>query len=821
MKFRYFLIVALAFFGAGAYIFHGTTAFGQNSTVNVLNPFKVVAGYILPRDVANGLQINSLASCDTIDTDANGKFVCGTDLSGGSGTLAGGVTSALTYWTGTTTVSATTSPTVGYITATTTTASRFPFASSTAISATTFFGALSGNALTATALGANGANCAAGQSPLGVDASGAVESCFDVWTESENTSAGYTTLAAANSYIHSSTTIPKTYTANTFTGLQTIGNASTTHLSVSGSSYLGTVRSGTWNGTAIGDTYLTKSGDWTGTIDGNNFAGGAIGAGELIYGGSAGSFSELTLGASSTILTNNGTSPTWIAGSSLCVAITGSADLCDGSDASGTGGTGLATSTAIADTYVIYGTSAGTVGAEAAFNYDDATNNLTVGYLSASYVRAIDGAIDTPSIYFSSDSDTGLYLNGANGLGLTAGAAGVTWNGSAFYPNTDSARNLGISATNKWNNLYVNYASTTALSATTLYGALTGNASTATALAANGSNCAAGQSPLGVDASGAVESCFDVWTEAENTSAAYLNTTGVNNYIHSSTTIPKTYTANTFTALQTIGNASTTHLSVSGSSYLGTVRSGTWNGTSLADAYVDDNITASNYLSLAAWFGTTSAPHLTTLAGVTSIGTDAATTTAQGNWAADAFGIAGKWFADATRFIVQVAAQFTAGLTVLDFLDIPSSTNPTVDAEGEIAINTTAASSSLRYFDGTAERVLSPIVERSFSFASTTLDYMGDFGAAGTTTILLMNSDRPITLTDIYCKTNTGTTSIQFSDGTNKTDELRCGPNGTEDDGTLANSTWTRREDFKIEVGSSVGTPGNITVTAGIRTDAD
>ncbi len=38
-------------------------------------------------------------------------------------------------------------------------------------------------------------------------------------------------------------------------------------------------------------------------------------------------------------------------------------------------------------------------------------------------------------------------------------------------------------------------------------GAVTGNASTATALAANGGNCAAGQFPLGVDASGAVESC--------------------------------------------------------------------------------------------------------------------------------------------------------------------------------------------------------------------------------------------------------------------------------------------------------------------------
>ena len=44
-------------------------------------------------------------------------------------------------------------------------------------------------------------------------------------------------------------------------------------------------------------------------------------------------------------------------------------------------------------------------------------------------------------------------------------------------------------------------------------GALTGNASTATALADNGGNCNAGEYALGVDASGAVESCTDATTE--------------------------------------------------------------------------------------------------------------------------------------------------------------------------------------------------------------------------------------------------------------------------------------------------------------------
>lgn len=56
----------------------------------------------------------------------------------------------------------------------------------------------------------------------------------------------------------------------------------------------------------------------------------------------------------------------------------------------------------------------------------------------------------------------------------------------------------------------------------TLTGDLTGNADTATALSANGSNCSAGNAPLGVDENGAVESCYDVFTQAENDLAGYL-----------------------------------------------------------------------------------------------------------------------------------------------------------------------------------------------------------------------------------------------------------------------------------------------------------
>lgn len=59
-----------------------------------------------------------------------------------------------------------------------------------------------------------------------------------------------------------------------------------------------------------------------------------------------------------------------------------------------------------------------------------------------------------------------------------------------------------------------------------LIGDVTGNADTATALAANGADCGVGEYPLGVDDSGAVESCTDATTEITSIDTA-TNTTAV------------------------------------------------------------------------------------------------------------------------------------------------------------------------------------------------------------------------------------------------------------------------------------------------------
>lgn len=104
----------------------------------------------------------------------------------------------------------------------------------------------------------------------------------------------------------------------------------------------------------------------------------------------------------------------------------------------------------------------------------------------------------------------------------------------AWSQNIDGQAGGGASLTVKENDNIPNVSGVSSISFTngtvTDDGAVTGNASTATALAANGSNCSAGQAPLGVNASGAVETCTDYQEEpasnwlvaktAANTSAA-------------------------------------------------------------------------------------------------------------------------------------------------------------------------------------------------------------------------------------------------------------------------------------------------------------
>lgn len=108
----------------------------------------------------------------------------------------------------------------------------------------------------------------------------------------------------------------------------------------------------------------------------------------------------------------------------FCVAITGGSGLCDGVDSTGGGGAGLATSTPIANTYVIYGTSAADVGAEAAFTYVASTDLLTVVNASTTKMSCL-GSCAFGSTATSSFSTAGA-LTLATPLAVTSGGTGAS-----------------------------------------------------------------------------------------------------------------------------------------------------------------------------------------------------------------------------------------------------------------------------------------------------------------------------------------------------------------------------------------------------------
>jgi len=127
--------------------------------------------------------------------------------------------------------------------------------------------------------------------------------------------------------------------------------------------------------------------------------------------------------------------------------------------------------------------------------------------------------------------------------------------------------------------------------------------------------------------------------------------------------------------------------------------------------------------------------------------------------------------------------------------EIPNGVAPVTDSVGELALDT--SNGQLVYY-ATSTRVLSFEKERNLTIASTTLDAIGSV----TSTIYLGAGKSYETITDIYCYTDQGETTIRLGDGSNWTEYIRCNSTGVEDDGTIANGNFTKREKRQIEIGS-------------------
>lgn len=151
-----------------------------------------------------------------------------------------------------------------------------------------------------------------------------------------------------------------------------------------------------------------------------------------------------------------------------------------------------------------------------------------------------------------------------------------------------------------------------------------------------------------------------------------------------------------------------------------------------------------------------------------------------------------------------IGGLLTAGsLTATNTLTIPYAADPTVDATGELALNT--STSSLRFYDGTAERQLKPEWSWGATFASSSLAYDGAFGQTGTTTVKRSGFKYGVTHSEYYCRTNSGEVTIVVGDGTASSSPIRCTTTGATDS-TASNGAFTSREIILIAVGSANGT---------------
>ena len=280
-----------------------------------------------------------------------------------------------------------------------------------------------------------------------------------------------------------------------------------------------------------------------------------------------------------------------------------------------------------------------------------------------------------------------------------------------------------------------------------------------------------------------------------------------------------TYFTSTSTTASQIAYASSTAYTIT-DLFAGTVKSGTWNGSTIGIAYGGTNATTYSPHTLISYNGSALVSTSTPAANAYVATSTTASSTLQAV-TATAFGIAAKFFVNTTQMWTSVAATFNNGISVLSSLVIPTSTNPTteVDATGEIAINTTAASSSIRFYDGSAERTLNTDRDKTLIFSSSTIAALGGNPAA-TTTIILQRPSRPETYLSWMCTTNTGTWSFRLGDGAASTTGSSCDTTGVENI-SLTNSSFVRNEKEYLEIGPFSSASVVVTLRLQVRTDAD
>ncbi len=563
------------------------------------------------------------------------------------------------------------------------------------------------NVGTASALLANGANCSAGNFPLGVDASGAVETCTDAWTEAENTSANYEQALTAGDAL--------TRTGDDFD-----------------------FDGGTAPGGELGNTWASP------TVDAEIFAFDELSDvnaitenfGDLVYWNGtvwADHATSTLFGAGSTpgyVLTfSNGA---WTpAATSTCVQITGSSALCDGDDAAGAG--------AFPFTPDVYG--------------GVANNSTTTGIFakpSSGYGLIASSTFTT----FASSTQSTVASNLWVGSGTTGDMAvkfglSDTGHGWAMGLDDSDSDNFVISSSTSLGTSNA-FKITSETLATTLGGSLTVTG----AILPSSNDVGA----LGVSGT--------AWADL------FLASGGVINWDAGDVLITHAANALTFTGVTANYKFDDTiQPNADDGGALGI------SGTEFSDLFLNTggviNFEAGNYTV------THSAGLLTFSGGVTAT-------------------------AGTVTLATVAGAVDLGGATSLE---IPNAASPTIDAIGEIALDTTQNQLLLGTSTNSSFPAVIPTRQYpAFSYATST-------AWTGTTTLQLGPAIVGETWVSAMCYTNAGSLFVKFSDQTNKMNDIKVTSTSGLATSTNSNNTFTAGEKRQVEVGTPASSPTSIACT--------